>query len=76
MVNVKFEIDGLSCSGCVASAERALAGVEGVEKANVTLADNTAEITYGAPANVEKLAQALQTAGYPVRSTEKVNAAG
>ncbi|PIE09600.1 MAG: copper-translocating P-type ATPase [Rhodobacterales bacterium] len=58
-------LEGLSCASCVARAQQALLGVEGVSTAQVNLATERAEITYSAPATAAQVVTALETAGYP-----------
>jgi len=42
---VRLSIAGMSCAGCVASVEKALQSVEGVEEALVNFAEHTADVT-------------------------------
>ncbi|MCR9086683.1 MAG: heavy metal translocating P-type ATPase [Rhodobacteraceae bacterium] len=60
---LSFEIDGLTCAGCVERAEQALASVPGVGEARVNLALRRADVTGSAAPEV--LAQVLDAAGYP-----------
>ena len=62
-----FEIDGLSCAGCVRRAETALAAVGGVDRAEVNLATRTGrvEVDPDTPGVARNLAGALGAAGYP-----------
>lgn len=55
-------IDGMSCASCVTRVERALAGVAGVARARVNLAERSA-LVMGTPAP-EALLAAVQQAGY------------
>lgn len=55
-------IDGMSCASCVTRVERALAGVAGVSRARVNLAERSA-LVMGTPAPQALLA-AVQQAGY------------
>nr|WP_226911328.1 cation transporter [Gallaecimonas mangrovi] len=41
---VHLALLGVSCAGCVRAIEKALDGVEGVDKAQVNLADRSAHI--------------------------------
>ena len=61
--SLSFDIDGLSCAGCVARAERALSAVPGVGDARVNLALRRADVT--GTAAPEALAGALDAVGYP-----------
>ena len=62
-----FEIDGLSCAGCVRRAESALEAVGGVARADVNLATRTGRVTFepGAGQDARDVAGALGAAGYP-----------
>ncbi len=60
--NVHLSIGGMSCAGCVASVEKALQSVPGVEEASVNFADHTA--TVKTDASVAILIQAVVDAGY------------
>ncbi len=70
MTEIRFQLEGLSCASCVGRAEKALAGVNGVESASVNLANETADVRFDAPADAAALAGALQSAGYPARESE------
>ncbi|MCF2904835.1 cadmium-translocating P-type ATPase [Octadecabacter sp. CECT 8868] len=66
MATLRFEIEGMTCGGCAARAQKALAGVEGVISANVNLADHTA--TVDAPAKLAaQIAAASTRAGYAAK---------
>ncbi len=64
-VALKLTIRGMHCAGCVASVERALAGVNGVARASVDLVSETARVefvTQSVPADA--LLNAVREAGY------------
>lgn len=63
---VTLRIGGMTCAACVSRVERALARVEGVEAAAVSLAAERADIVVaeGGPAVVERLRAAVEEAGY------------
>ncbi|SNX70558.1 Cu+-exporting ATPase [Cereibacter ovatus] len=65
--SLRLRPEGMSCASCVARTERALSAVPGVAEARVSLADESAEIRYAAPATPGALAEALARAGYPAR---------
>jgi copper chaperone len=46
MENVEFRVEGMHCDGCVKSVTRMLAGVPGVEKVDVSLADSKAAVRF------------------------------
>ena len=64
---LNLRLDNLSCASCVGRAERALTAVDGVTDAPVNLATETARISFQAPATAERLASALDQAGYPAK---------
>jgi copper chaperone len=67
MDNAKFDVQGMSCQGCVASVTRVLKAVPGVAEVNVTLKPGTASVVYDpAHTNAEALKAAVQGAGYGV----------
>ncbi|MDJ0629697.1 MAG: heavy metal translocating P-type ATPase [Rhodobacter sp.] len=68
--NLTLQVAGMSCAGCVARAERALAAVPGVEQASVNLATESATIRFDSPATVSALSEALAQAGYPAVTDE------
>ncbi|MDB5802572.1 MAG: copper-translocating P-type ATPase [Rhodocyclales bacterium] len=63
---VTLAIAGMSCASCAGRIEKALRAVDGVSEANVNLATEQASVSMSAPADVEKLVQAVQHAGYAV----------
>ncbi|ROU01194.1 heavy metal translocating P-type ATPase [Histidinibacterium lentulum] len=65
MTTLTFDIDGLSCAGCVGRAEKALSGVPGVSRVEVNLATKRARVE--GEASAETLAGALDRAGYPAQ---------
>ncbi len=61
-IPVILSIKGMSCAGCVASVEKALSKVQGVEQASVNFAEHTASIK--GQASASSLIKALVDAGY------------
>ncbi len=63
---VTLRIDGMTCAACVSRVEKALARVEGVEAASVSLAAERADVVVaaGGGAVVERLRAAVEDAGY------------
>ena len=59
---IRLSIVGMSCAGCVASVEKGLLGVEGVDEAIVNLGDRSAIVSGHTSANL--LIQAVQQAGF------------
>jgi len=63
-----LEIEGMHCSACAQSVEKALAGVEGVRTASVSLPSERASVRYDPRrADPEALREAVVRAGYGVR---------
>lgn len=63
MQTYRFEISGMSCGGCAARAERAMAAVPGVTLAHVNFADKTAIVE--GTVTADQVAAAACDAGYP-----------
>ena len=59
---IHLSIAGMSCAGCVATVEKALQAVAGVESASVNFAEHSAMVTGDAAADV--LVGAVVDAGY------------
>ena len=67
MENLKFDVTGMSCQGCVASVTRVLKAVPGVTDVNVTLTPGSASVVYDATRTTEGAVKAaVQDAGYGV----------
>jgi copper chaperone len=67
METTTFDINGMTCSGCVNSVTRVLQAVSGVVDAKVTLTPGQAKIQFDpALANVSLLKAAIEDAGYEV----------
>jgi Cu+-exporting ATPase len=58
----RLSIAGMSCAGCVASVEKALQAVAGVQSASVNFAEHTAQVS--GDVAVEALIAAVKAAGY------------
>lgn len=67
MENLTFDVQGMTCQGCVASVTRVLKAVPGVSDVTVTLKPGTAKVVYdGARTTATALKAAVQDAGYGV----------
>lgn len=62
MATKRFSIGGMSCAGCVASVEKALQTVSGVEVSAVNFAEHSADVE--GDFSVTALIKAVQDAGY------------
>jgi len=68
---IRLSISGMSCAGCVASAEDALKGVDGVTIANVNFAEHTAIVE--GKVTAQALINAIRSAGYNAAELTGVN---
>ena len=67
MENLTFDVQGMTCQGCVASVTRVLKALPGVSDVTVTLKPGTANVVYdGARTTATALKAAVQDAGYGV----------
>jgi copper chaperone CopZ len=67
MKTANFKIEGMTCNGCVNKIKTTLSKVDGVKEAVVTLADNSAKITFDpGKTNEGALKQVVSKAGYKV----------
>ena len=64
----RVRIDGMSCQHCVRAVFTALAGVDGIARAEVTI--GAAEIEHAAGVTAEQLREAIATAGYEMATVE------
>ena len=65
-----FQVDGLSCGGCVARVERALSALDGVAEAQAQLATGMVRVS-GAELSQTQITEALDKAGYPPRRLQE-----
>ena len=67
MSTFRYQVDGMHCGSCVARVETALAGVAGVDRVDVNLAQNQAAVhVQGAAFSAATLTAVAQAAGYPL----------
>ncbi len=65
-----LKLTGLNCGSCVGRAEKALLAVAGVREAQVNLANESAMVSFEAPATPDLLTKALGAAGYPAQTAK------
>lgn len=65
MSEITLQLGGMSCAGCVSRVERALAGVDGIQRVAVNLAAQTARMDVQTNSQLLAVEKALQQAGYP-----------
>lgn len=66
MEQVVLNVEGMSCSHCVAAVTKAISAIEGVHKVEVLLEEKTAKVEFEAPATVEAMKAAVEDQGYEV----------
>jgi Cu2+-exporting ATPase len=59
-----INVEGMMCNHCVAHVTKALEGVEGVEKARVSLDDKNAVVELSSDVDDQALIDAVVDAGY------------
>ncbi len=64
----RVTIEGMSCQHCVRAVFTALAAVEGISRADVTIGG--ASIEHDGTVTVERVREAIAVAGYEVRDGE------
>jgi copper ion binding protein len=65
MTTAKLAIRGMTCEHCVKRVTKALAEVAGVLQAEVSLAENSAQVTFDeGKTSLAALTQAVEEAGY------------
>jgi copper chaperone len=65
METIDLKVEGMDCEGCVKSVTRMLAGVPGVQKVDVSLAEGKASVTYDpAKSGIAQFKKAVERAGY------------
>ncbi len=64
MNKITLSIAGMSCQGCANTVTAALAAVEGVRRADVSLEQKQARLVLEDAGSVDDLVSAVQEAGY------------
>ena len=66
---VVFQVDGMSCSGCIATIKSSLSGYEGIQEIIVDIAGGVTEVYYdsGKIKDLNPLASSITASGYPAR---------
>ncbi len=69
MATVTINIEGMTCDHCVGSVTKVLENLAGVSEVSVTLAQNTARISYDASKlDPSGMTKAIEDDGYTVKS--------
>ena len=73
-MNKKYELQGMSCGGCVSNVKRALAKIPNVEDVEVQLKPPIANITMSKSIDINELQTHLNKAGhYTIKEIESQN---
>ncbi len=64
MKQITLSIAGMSCQGCANTVKGALAGVEGVRRADVSFQQEQARLVLDDAGSVDDLVSAVKEAGY------------
>jgi mercuric ion binding protein len=71
-----FQVDNMSCSGCIATIKSSLAGYEGIQDIIVDIAGGMTEVYYDKRKimDVNPLASAITASGYPAKISQILTA--
>jgi len=62
---VTLDVKGMTCDGCVQTISKTMAKTDGVDKCEVSLAENSASVTFDpSKTSREKIAQTISDLGY------------
>ena len=62
--NIKFKVDGMTCSSCVSHVNKAVSKIDGVKDVNVSLLTNSMLVTYEDKVTPKEICQAVSKVGY------------
>lgn len=69
METITLKIEGMTCGGCVASVTRILEGIGGVTKAEVSLEQAAATVSFDpAQTNAAALVEAVENGGFDAQA--------
>ncbi len=76
IAKVVFQVDGMSCSGCIATIKSSLAGYDGIRDIIVNISGGTTDVYYdsGTIKDLDALAASITASGYPARISERMTA--
>ena len=69
-MKTKYSITGMTCNGCANTVKKLLSKVQGVQDVQVSLAEETAEMTRDEQVTLDELKIALK--GFPYGIVERV----
>ncbi len=71
IVEATIDIGGLHCDACVASVEKGVNTLNGIETVKVTLADSTAIVKYNASAvSIDEIEKSIEKRGYTIKAVK------
>lgn len=71
IVESTINIGGLHCESCVASVEKGVKNLNGIETVKVTLNDSIAIVKYNASAvTLDEIEKSIEKRGYTIKSTK------
>ena len=71
----RYQIKGMKCADCVESVKKAVCGMNGIEKCDVSVGEATLEVAPGTRLDQKSIAKAVKEAGhFSVKNYEKVEA--
>lgn len=71
----RYQIKGMKCADCVESVKKAVCGMNGIEKCEVSVGEATLEVAPGTRLDQKAIAKAVKEAGhFSVKNFEKVEA--
>lgn len=68
----RYIIGNMTCAACVKTVEEVSLKVDGIEKANVSLLNNSLEIIYNDTYDEEKLRKAIKKSGYKIKVSKNL----
>jgi copper chaperone CopZ len=73
---VVFQVDNMSCSGCISTIKSSLAGYEGIQDIIVDISGGVAEVYYDKQKikDVNRMALSITASGYPARVNQVLTA--
>ena len=74
---VVFQVDNMSCSGCISTIKSSLAGYEGIQDIIVDISGGVAEVYYDDQKikDLQPMASSITASGYPARVSQVLTAA-
>ncbi|WP_320111465.1 heavy metal-associated domain-containing protein [Draconibacterium orientale] len=71
IVQSSIAIGGLHCDACVASVEKGVNSLSGIESVKVTLADSTAIVKYNASTvSIDEIEKSIEKRGYTIKAVK------